>query len=82
MPLKNIVIFALISLCFSCKEKRKKPDFIYPAPTSIEKVLLRGHLDISTFYSTTDYYVYKGIPRGFHYDLAKDFAGSSKRISI
>ncbi|HBO27542.1 MULTISPECIES: transporter substrate-binding domain-containing protein [Culturomica] len=74
MPLKNIVIFALISLCFSCKEKRKKPDFIYPAPTSIEKVLLRGHLDISTFYSTTDYYVYKGIPRGFHYDLAKDFA--------
>lgn len=75
MQLKNIVIFTTVFLCFSCKNtKEKVPEFKYPAPSSIEKILARGYLDIATFYSTTDYYVYKGITRGFHYDLAKDFA--------
>lgn len=75
MQLKNIVIFTTVFLCFSCKNiKEKVPEFKYPVPSSIEKILARGYLDIATFYSTTDYYVYKGITRGFHYDLAKDFA--------
>lgn len=73
--MKNIVFYTTLFLCFSCKEVQEKmPEFIYPASTSIEKILSRGTLDIATFYSTTDYYVYKGITRGFHYDLAKDFA--------
>ena len=40
----------------------------------MEKILTRGTLNISTFYNTTDFYIYQGITRGFHYDLAKDFA--------
>lgn len=26
-----------------------------------------------SYYNTTDYYVYKGVPKGFHYELLKDF---------
>ncbi len=47
---------------------------ILPEPTVMEKILAKGTLDISTFYSTTDYYIYQGITRGFHYELAKNFA--------
>lgn len=50
------------------------PEFILPAPSCLEKILAKGTLDVSTFYNTTDYYVYQGITRGFHYDLAQDFA--------
>lgn len=75
MPLKYTAILALISLCLSCHHGKRKPDdFNFPPTTAMEKVLLNGKLEIATVYSTTDYYVYKGIPRGFHYDLAKDFA--------
>lgn len=72
---RKIVIYFIAFLCFACKNAtEKRPEFVIPAPTSIEKILSKGFLDVSTFYSTTDYYVYKGITRGFHYDLAKDFA--------
>lgn len=75
MQLKKIVIYTILFLCFSCKDtKEKNPEFIIPDPLSVEKILTKGFLDISTFYSTTDYYVYKGITRGFHYELAQDFA--------
>lgn len=75
MQAKKIVIYTLLFLCFSCKNtKEKNPEFIIPAPLSVEKIQTKGFLDISTFYSTTDYYVYKGITRGFHYELAQDFA--------
>ena len=47
---------------------------ILPEPSYLEKILTRGTLNISTFYNTTDFYIYQGISRGFHYDLAKDFA--------
>lgn len=75
MQIKKIVLYATVFLCFSCiKQQEKAPEFILPEPSVVEKILAKGYLDVSTFYSTTDYYVYKGITRGFHYDLAKDFA--------
>lgn len=62
-------------LCSACFDSEKgNPEFILPEPSYVEKILTRGTLDISTFYNTTDYYVYQGITRGFHYDLAQDFA--------
>lgn len=76
MQFKKIVLYANLFLCFSCKEiKEKTPEFVFPAPSPVEKILAKGFLDVSTFYSTTDYYIYKGITRGFHYDLARSFAG-------
>lgn len=49
-------------------------EMILPEPSYLEKILTRGTLNISTFYNTTDFYIYQGGTYGFHYDLAKDFA--------
>lgn len=69
------MFYILLFLCTACHETRKGiPEFVFPAPSPVEKILAKGFLDVSTFYSTTDYYIYKGITRGFHYELAQSFA--------
>lgn len=75
MRITKIIVHIVIFFCFSCHLKRESPsEFIWPEPSCLEKILTKGTLDVSMFYNTTDYYVYKGITRGFHYDLARDFA--------
>ena len=46
----------------------------YTEPGRLEQIDQRGVLNVCSYYNTTDYYVYKGIPKGFHYELVKDFA--------
>lgn len=65
-------LFALVLL--SCKTRRERSPLIIPESPVYEQVLKRGTLRVCSFYNTTDYYVYKGIPKGFHYELVKDFA--------
>ena len=61
--------------CLSaCETKREEEPFIIPDAGTLEKIERRGILNVCTYYNTTDYYVYKGIPKGFHYDLVKDLA--------
>lgn len=74
MTLKKIVLYIAVFLFFACNTKKNTSEFIMTEPFPVEKILAKGTLDISTFYNTTDYYVYKGITKGFQYDLAKDFA--------
>lgn len=75
MTIHRIAVYIIALFCLGCESKQKVvPEFVFPGPSILEKILAKGTLDISTFYNTTDYYVYQGITRGFHYDLAKDFA--------
>lgn len=75
MTTHKIAIYTVIFLCSACLSKQESsPEFIWPEPSDLEKILEKGTLDVSTFYNTTDYYIYQGITRGFHYDLAQDFA--------
>ncbi|MDE5638325.1 MAG: transporter substrate-binding domain-containing protein [Odoribacter sp.] len=75
MWLRKIILYTLLLLCTACQESSKEtPEFLFPASSPVEKILAKGFLDVSTFYSTTDYYIYKGITRGFHYELAQSFA--------
>ena len=75
MLLKKVIPYLAVLLCISCQKiDNDSPQFVIPEPSSLEKILAKGTLDISTFYNTTDYYIYQGITRGFHYELAKDFA--------
>ena len=61
--------------CFaSCKTKQEELPLVIPEPGTLEKIEQRGVLNVCSYYNTTDYYVYKGIPKGFHYELVKDFA--------
>lgn len=75
MTITKNAIYIVIFFCYACHSKQRSPsEIIWPEPSHLEKILAKGTLDISTFYNTTDYYVYQGITRGFHYDLAQDFA--------
>ena len=75
MTIRKIAVYIALLVCYACHTTGKEnPEFILPEPSLLEKILETGTLNISTFYNTTDYYVYQGITRGFHYDLAKDFA--------
>lgn len=65
-----LLLFCLLS----CKTEQEEVPFIIPDDGTLEKVEQRGVLNVCTYYNTTDYYVYKGVPKGFHYDLVKDFA--------
>lgn len=75
MTIRCIAVYIVLFLCYSCHRKEQSPaEFHLPEGSLLEKILTEKRLDISTFYNTTDYYVYRGITRGFHYDLARDFA--------
>ncbi len=75
MTIAKIIPYIIILLLCSCQSKQKeKIEFVIPEPSHLEKILQKGTLDISIFYNTTDYYVYQGVTRGFHYELAQDFA--------
>lgn len=75
MTIYKIVVYIIFFLCYTChSEQEKEPEFVFPEPSRLEKILEKGTLEISTFYNTTDYYIYQGITRGFHYELARDFA--------
>ena len=69
------ILYSIFFFSIGCSTpKEPPPPFVWPEPSLLEKILQKGTLDISTFYNTTDYYIYKGITRGFHYELAQDFA--------
>ena len=73
--IKTITYTLLFLSCFaSCKTKQEELPLVIPEPGTLEKIEQRGVLNVCSYYNTTDYYVYKGIPKGFHYELVKDFA--------
>ena len=73
--IKTITYTLLFLSCFaSCKTKQEELPLVIPEPGTLEKIEQCGVLNVCSYYNTTDYYVYKGIPKGFHYELVKDFA--------
>lgn len=61
-------------LCSACHTPEAPAPFVTPEPSCLLRILGQGTLNISTFYNTTDFYVHQGVTKGFHYELAKDFA--------
>lgn len=71
--IKTITYTLSFLFCFvSCKTKQET--LVIPEPGTLEQIEQRGVLNVCCYYNTTDYYVYKGIPKGFHYELVKNFA--------
>ena len=82
--IKNITYTLLLALCLvSCRSKEEP--FIIPDTCTLESIEQRGVLNVCTYYNTTDYYVYKGVPKGFHYELVKslaDYLGVKLNIEV
>jgi len=72
---KIVVVFVgLILGCGSCnKAVETEPK---PIVTDLEQIKKRGKLIALTDYNSTGYFIYKGRPMGYHYDMLSELAKS------
>lgn len=74
------LIFFFISLLLSCNSSNPKEEIAEkketPAPIKVDlaDILKAGKLKVSTTYSGTSYFLYRGRPMGFEYELLERFS--------
>ena len=72
-----IVVFSLLTGCSIDSSKKEKKKLTSPekeVDLSLQKVLKSRKLVASTDYNSTNYFVYRGEPMGYQYELLKSFA--------
>ena len=73
--MKNLLPFIVIFIVAGCQNtKPSKPEAPAPLCFDLEEIVTRGKLIALTDESSSSYFVYKGTPIGFEYDLLKRFA--------
>lgn len=71
----TIAIFISVSSCQNKNEKHIKKEAVQQKPSrDLEKIKDDGVLKVLTTYSGTSYFLYRGQPMGFEYELLKRFA--------
>jgi len=75
------VLFFIISLLFitlsSCKKEIAEKALIQTSFEDLGEIRQRGRIIAVTDFNSTNYFVYKGQPMGFHYELLKSFSDFS-----
>ena len=66
------LLFIVATLTISCKPNASPPDQLLASGSDT--------LTIITLYSSTTYFIYKGEPMGYEYEIAKSFADSSGMV--
>jgi membrane-bound lytic murein transglycosylase F len=71
--IRNLLYVTLfLSGAAGCKPEKKTPA-APPPPFPHERIEERGVIDVCMYHNFTDYYLYNGMPRGFHHELINDF---------
>lgn len=81
-----LLSISIILFSTSCKNKTKQesPEVITPT-NALDRIYEEQKLIAITDYSSTNYFIYKGQPMGFHYELLKlyaDFIGVKLELKI
>ncbi len=81
MKLNFVLLFALFALLAlpSCNDDQKVKVKEHKKPVvdlSLERILERGTLVATTDYNSTNYFIYRGEPAGYQYELLKTYAKS------
>jgi len=73
--LSSLIILILLS-CTPNEKKVKDPEIAKTEPRDIilNQILAKGKLVATTDYNSTNYFVYRGEPLGYQYELLKSFA--------
>jgi len=58
----------------ACSEKKGSPEYNKPLSIDLDSIQKRGRLIAVTDFNSTSYFVYKGEPMGFQYELLRSFA--------
>ncbi|MBT3207723.1 MAG: transporter substrate-binding domain-containing protein [Bacteroidetes bacterium] len=74
--LVRIIFFVIFPLIFSCNSKSSKQNITQDTTKTenLTNILSEGKFVAVTDYNSTNYFVYKGEPMGYHYELLKIFA--------
>ena len=71
----SIFIFSLFLLTLiSCRFNKNNPD----ANDDLRQIMQKGEIDVLTLSGSMSYFIYKGEPKGYEYELISDFAESLK----
>jgi membrane-bound lytic murein transglycosylase F len=75
------VLYLIISLLFitlsSCKKEIAEQEILQTSFDDLGEIRQRGRIIAVTDFNSTNYFVYKGQPMGFHYELLKSFSDFS-----
>jgi len=73
--MRRIIVGAIIVVCWFLFTTFQ-PDLYFPRQVQVDmpQIKQRGRLIVATIYNTVDYFVYKGTPMGFQFEMLKDYA--------
>lgn len=68
--LSNVIIFLFgIFLMLACSDSKKRQKQKVPAPAVLQNIIESGKLTAVVDYNSTNYFVYRGKPMGFKYEM-------------
>jgi membrane-bound lytic murein transglycosylase F len=69
----KILIFVIAMLFLQCKQT-KNPEIVTQKQSKLEVVKERGVLKVVTDYNSTNYFIYRGQPMGYQFELLQELA--------
>lgn len=66
-------LIALSLIMLQCKQA-KSPEVVEKEPSKLEKIRESGKLRVVTDYNSTSYFIYRGQPMGYQYELLQELA--------
>ena len=80
-----LLIFVFLPLLFSCKDRSNSEAVNIEADYDLNEIRERGRLVVVTDINSVNYYIYKGQPQGFQYELLQelsDYLGLPVEVKI
>ncbi len=74
MVKKLVFFFSLFTAVITSCTNKHLSDNTTPVSFDLDSIIGRGKLIAVTDYNSTDYFIYRGEPMGFHFELLKQFA--------
>ncbi|MFO8067387.1 MAG: transporter substrate-binding domain-containing protein [Bacteroidales bacterium] len=69
LPVLLLFVILIILVPFGINDHEEEPEVL----TDLEKIKERGYLRATTNFNSTNYFIYRGEPMGFHLELLKSF---------
>jgi len=69
---KTVLFFSLFFILFSCQPNKNKQNPV----DSLLQITQKGEINVLTLSGSMSYFIYKGEPKGYEYELLSNFAES------